>query len=70
VEGGAREIAADGAASRNVASAGKAKGGAHSTANFRKAFARIYLLLHGGAAADINARLARLGLISLSDGTP
>jgi hypothetical protein len=42
--------------------AGRAKGGAHSTANFRKAFARIYLLLHGGAAADINARLARLGL--------
>lgn len=42
--------------------AGKAKGGAHSTTNFRRAFARMYLLLHGGTAADINARLARLGL--------
>ncbi len=41
---------------------GKAKGGAHSTANFRKAFARMYLLLHGGTADELNARLARLGL--------
>jgi hypothetical protein len=41
---------------------GKAKGGAHSTANFRKAFARMYLLLHGGTATELNARLARLGL--------
>src|SRR6266511_4942376 len=41
---------------------GKAKGGAHSTANFRKAFARMYLLLHGGTADELNARLAHLGL--------
>jgi hypothetical protein len=50
--------------------AGKAKGGAHSTANFRKAFARIYLLLHGGKAADINARLARLGLPGIGADLP
>jgi hypothetical protein len=42
--------------------AGRAKGGFHSTGNFRKAFARMYLVLHGGTAADLNPRLARLGL--------
>jgi hypothetical protein len=41
---------------------GRAKGGFHSTASFRKAFARMYLLLHGGTAAYLDARLARLGL--------
>ena len=44
------------------ARAGRAKGAAYSTAAFRKAFARIYLILHGGTAADLDARLARLGL--------
>jgi hypothetical protein len=34
----------------------------HSTASFRKAFARVYLIAHGGALADVDARLARLGL--------
>ena len=38
---------------------GSARGADHSTANFRKAFSRIYLIVHGG---DVNARLARLGL--------
>lgn len=41
---------------------GRSKGPQYSTAAFRKAFARMYLLLHGGSAADLNARLARLGL--------
>jgi hypothetical protein len=40
---------------------GRAKAG-HSTASFRKAFARVYLIAHGGALADVNAALARLGL--------
>jgi hypothetical protein len=39
---------------------GQAKGSSHSTPMFRKAFARVYLITHGGAA--VNARLARLGL--------
>jgi hypothetical protein len=41
---------------------GHAKGGSHSAAWFRKAFARVYLLAHGGPAALVNAQLARLGL--------
>jgi beta-mannanase len=39
---------------------GAARGPDHSTAEFRKAFARIYLLLHGGPG--VNARLRSLGL--------
>ncbi len=38
----------------------------HQTAWFRKAFARVYLIVHGGAAADINAKLTRLGLPPLA----
>ena len=34
----------------------------HQTSWFRKAFARVYLIVHGGAAADIDARLKALGL--------
>jgi hypothetical protein len=41
---------------------GRSKGPSYSTAAFRKAFARMYLLLHGGTAAELNARLSRLGL--------
>jgi hypothetical protein len=41
---------------------GASKGPAYSTAAFRKAFARLYLILHGGPLAGVNARLARLGL--------
>ncbi|HXY85794.1 MAG TPA: hypothetical protein VEH52_09960 [Gaiellaceae bacterium] len=41
---------------------GRPKGPSYSTAAFRKAFARMYLILHGGPAAQIDARLARLGL--------
>jgi Glycosyl hydrolase family 26 len=35
---------------------------AFSTKNFRKAFARISILLHGGSTPFVNARLAKLGL--------
>lgn len=34
----------------------------HSTADYRKAFARIYLILHGGPATRINAKLKSLGM--------
>jgi hypothetical protein len=47
-------------------SSGRRKDRAHSTAGFRKAFARIYLLLHGGTADFLNARLRRLGLPAVS----
>jgi hypothetical protein len=40
---------------------GRAKPG-HSTAEFKKAFARIYLLVHGGPTVVLNAKLQRLGL--------
>jgi hypothetical protein len=41
---------------------GRAKDAAYSTRMYRKAFARMYLILHGGRAAQLSARLARLGL--------
>jgi hypothetical protein len=41
---------------------GRSKGPAFSTAMYRKAFARMYVILHGGPATTINARLSRLGL--------
>jgi hypothetical protein len=40
---------------------GRAKPG-HSTSSFRKAFARLYLIVHGGPAAELDAKLRRLGL--------
>lgn len=44
---------------------GFTKGGApkagHSPADYRRAFARIYLILHGGPATEINAKLRALG---------
>jgi len=48
--------------------AGRAKGAATSTAAFRKAFARTYLILHGGPAAQMTAALRRLGLPPLRVG--
>jgi hypothetical protein len=45
---------------------GRRKDAAHSTAMFRKAFARVYLLLHGGTAQVLNARLRALGLPGVS----
>ena len=41
---------------------GSYRGSAHSTRNFRRAFRRIYLIMKGGARADINARLANIGM--------
>lgn len=40
---------------------GASKGPQYSTAAFRKAFARIYVVLHGGPAALVDAKLRRLG---------
>jgi hypothetical protein len=41
---------------------GSSRGPARSTASFKKAFARIYLLAHGGPLERVNARLRQLGL--------
>jgi hypothetical protein len=41
---------------------GTPRDAAHSTAAFRKAFARISILLHGGTADQLSAKLRRLGL--------
>jgi hypothetical protein len=40
----------------------------HQTSWFRKAFARVYLIVHGGAAADIDAKLTALGMPPLAGG--
>jgi hypothetical protein len=40
---------------------GRAKPG-HSTAQFKQAFARVYIILHGGTAAEVDAKLRKLGL--------
>ena len=41
---------------------GSSRGPAHSTDAFKKAFARTYLLVHGGPLAAVNAKLRQLGL--------
>lgn len=41
---------------------GSSRGPARSTGAFRKAFARIYLLVHSGPLQRVNAKLRRLGL--------
>ena len=41
---------------------GSARPPDHSTAWFKKAFTRTYLILHGGSRATVNARLAAVGL--------
>jgi len=43
-------------------SSGSYRGDSHSTRNFRRAFRRIYFIMKGGTRADINARLANIGL--------
>jgi hypothetical protein len=40
----------------------------HQTSWFRKAFARVYLIVHGGTAADIDAKLKALGMPPLAGG--
>jgi Glycosyl hydrolase family 26 len=47
---------------------GSAKGPQYSTAAYRKAFARMYVILHGGTRAAINATLRALGLPGLVGG--
>ena len=47
---------------------GAPRDAAHSPAAYRKAFARIYLILHGGTASAIDARLRALGLAPLRGG--
>ena len=42
----------------------------HAPPDYRKAFARIYLILHGGTAASINARLKTLGLPGVAQDLP
>ena len=49
---------------------GRPKDAAHSTAVFRRAFARIYLILHGGSRAEVDARLRRLGLPGVGTDLP
>src|SRR4029450_6406033 len=44
---------------------GSYRGRAHSTKNFRKAFRRTYLIMHGGSVADINAKLVNSGMAKL-----
>jgi hypothetical protein len=41
---------------------GRSRGASHSPESYKKAFARIYLILHGGSAAQVSARLRALGL--------
>lgn len=40
----------------------------HETMWFRKAFARVYLIVHGGPIADINAKLKALGMPPVAAG--
>jgi hypothetical protein len=49
---------------------GRSKGPRYSTAAFRKAFARIYLLVHGGSAGAVSAKLRRLGLPGVTRDLP
>jgi hypothetical protein len=44
---------------------GTSRGKAHSTKNFRKAFRRTYLIMHGGSVDDINAKLVASGMPKL-----
>jgi hypothetical protein len=46
-------------------SSGSYRGDAYSTKNFRKAFRRIYLIMHGGLRSDLNARLRNLSMPAL-----
>ncbi len=41
---------------------GSSRGPAYTPDNYRKAFARIYLIIHGGTANEINAKLQKLGM--------
>jgi hypothetical protein len=47
---------------------GSSRGPKFSTAAFRNAFARIYVIVHGGPKAAINARLRKIGLPPIAGG--
>lgn len=49
---------------------GAPRGGAHTTAWNRKALARIAVVLRGGAEADVNRKLAQLGLPGIHQDLP
>ena len=49
---------------------GTRRNAAHSQANFRRAFKRIYLILHGGDRATINAKLARWNMPGIRTSLP
>jgi hypothetical protein len=49
---------------------GTPRDAAHSTLAFRQAFARIYLIVHGGPATRINAALRKLGLPPIGHNLP
>jgi hypothetical protein len=49
-------------------STGQPRDAAHSTAAYRQAFARIYVILHGGSSAAVAAKLKQLGLAPLAGG--
>jgi hypothetical protein len=51
-------------------SSGSYRGSAHSTKNFRKAFRRTYLIVHGGSVDDINAKLGASGMPKLKRTAP
>jgi hypothetical protein len=52
------------------AASGRPRGASHSTEIFRKAFARVSVILPGGPAATVDAKLARLGLPPLGESLP
>jgi PKD repeat protein len=47
---------------------GQPRDAAHSPATYRKAFARIYVILHGGSASAVAAKLKQLGLPPVQGG--
>ena len=49
---------------------GTRRNAAHSQTNFKRAFKRIYLILHGGDRDAINAKLARSGMPGISASLP
>ena len=50
------------------AASGQPRDAAHSPATYRKAFARIHVILHGGSASAVAAKLRQLGLPPLRGG--
>jgi hypothetical protein len=49
---------------------GTRRNAAHSQKNFRRAFKRLYLILHGGDEATIDAKLARWGMPGIRTSLP